>query len=896
MDAQLYQSLESGATVLAASHRLAHRLRLDYAQHAQQAGNVVWPTPNILTLNTYLAEVFKQQRQTQASIPRLLNELQTQTIWESIVSRSDQHELLGPAQASRAAVRSWQMLHQYQIPLQKLEQYEGKEARVFYSWATEFVNHTQQRNFLDGARLAAWLEQSSFVPNVQLHLIGFEFLVPAISSLLTHWEQQGCNVQRCSMPMSTRSVSSVSANDSDEELQMAARWGRQQIEAGKRRIGIVVPNLNTNAAQVKRIFNGILNPASRSALHDYTTAFTISASAALSSYPLVDHALLCLQLLLDEGDVIRWSQLLRSPFVAGYESEAAPRALLDLRMRTLQRDQWTLRDVSRISAETCPRFSAALELVSGLLLGFSDKALPSQWTSCFNQLLQAIGWARGRTLYSEEQQARNAFFDALAQLSSLDETLGRIHHTTASQLLRSACQQSRFAPESPDYPITVIDADTASGMQFETLWVAGLQSDNWPPPPDPDPFIPFELQYQQGVQASRADLCLQSAQDKLQRLIGSADDVVLSWAQHDDDVELRPSALLRNLKFDVTTVVSSQLMRSPVATLTQGLFQHKPVLESMLDARLPAHSDGAIKQGSRVFELQSRCAFRAQAELRLHATSPESPAPGISPLERGKLIHRVLQEVWSTLRDSNGLRTALLDERALLNQLQQIAGRVAQSLFLATTVHQQRMVGIEESVCCRLILSLLQHEARREHFSVLRSEERESFEVNGLKINIQLDRMDQLGDGSLLLIDYKSGDNYWEKDWLDLQEPGRPRSPQLPLYAVAHAEKLCGIAYAILAPGTTELRGFADRDGIASKIKDYAKRKPVYKPSLADDWPQLQHHWREVMEGLATQFKQGVANVDPLPNECQYCTLTSLCRIKEQQAADSLTDQENDVG
>jgi RecB family exonuclease len=379
----------------------------------------------------------------------------------------------------------------------------------------------------------------------------------------------------------------------------------------------------------------------------------------------------------------------------------------------------------------------------------------------------------------------------------------------------------------------------------------------------------------------------------LQRLIGSADDVVLSWPQYDDDVELRPSALLNSLQFKVTTIDSNQLQRSKAVTLAQGLFHHKPVLESLPDATLPAYPDGVIKQGSRVFELQSRCAFRAQAELRLHATSPDSPTPGISPLDRGKLIHRVLQEVWSKLRDSDGLRSALQDERSLHHQLQQIAGRVAQSLFMATTAHQQRMVRIEAAVACRLILSLLQHEGRRGEFSVLRSEERESFEVNGLQLHIQPDRIDQLQDGSLLLIDYKSSDNYWAKDWLDLQAPGRPRNPQLPLYALAHAGKLCGIAYAILAPGTTELRGLADRDDIASNIKDYAKRKAVYKPDHADDWPQLLQHWGEVMNALATQFKQGSADVNPLSNECQYCTLTSLCRIKEQQVTDSLIDEEN---
>jgi len=333
--------------------------------------------------------------------------------------------------------------------------------------------------------------------------------------------------------------------------------------------------------------------------------------------------------------------------------------------------------------------------------------------------------------------------------------------------------------------------------------------------------------------------------------------------------------------------------RSNVKTLVQTLFQSKPILESIADSQLPPHAGGAVKQGSHIVELQSRCAFRAQAELRLHATAPESPSIGISPLDRGKLIHRVLQDVWNRLGNSDKLHAALQNESALRLQIQQTTDRAAQSLLAPVSPHQQRLLRIEIDETVILVLMLLKYESQREPFIVVRREERETFEVNGLQLKIQPDRLDQLQDGSLLLIDYKTSDNYWAKDWLDLNAVGRPRAPQLPLYALAHSEKLCGIAYAILAPGIAELRGLADRDDIASGIKDYSKRKPKFKMPQVDDWSQLQKHWQEVIHELAVQFKQGTAIVDPLPGECQYCPLTSLCRVKEQSRQPIMEEESN---
>jgi probable DNA repair protein len=386
----------------------------------------------------------------------------------------------------------------------------------------------------------------------------------------------------------------------------------------------------------------------------------------------------------------------------------------------------------------------------------------------------------------------------------------------------------------------------------------------------------------------------------LQRLTHAADNVVFSWPQHDADAELRVSPLLSGY----ANTDGEPLALSPARALGQQLFTQRPAMETFADDLAPPVTPGAAKGGTRILELQSRCPFKAQAELRLHAKPVPSVSPAVEATERGKLVHRVLTEVWQHLKDSAGLKAAIdtfdvgrvsgpgafsRPEEAqeevglkpdLHRMVRSIAERVAQQVIPASTTHRQRLAALEVELCTQWIMSLLRLEAERLPFRVVGAEETETYELAGMTIRIQLDRIDQLTDGGMLLIDYKTGVGNSASDWLD-REPGRPRSPQLPLYALAHRKQLAGIAFAVLAPGKAEFRGLADTDSIAPGIADYAQLKPARQLPGIESWDELLQHWQSVLNVLAQQYLAGKADVDPLKNECKHCHLHSLCRVHE---------------
>lgn len=894
MDAILYQLLQQGATLLTASRHLSHALHQEYAQSAQAQGLVVWPTPRIVPWSTYLRLACQQQRNSLTDAPRLLSEQQALALWERAVTefneaRAIDARLLNPAQAARNAQRSWQRLHQYQIPLRKVAAYPIDEAQAFSGWAQRFVAITAAQGWLDSARFAGFLLEHNFQPDTPLIIYGFDRVVPDMQGLLQHWAAQGASIQRLEPPRQQARVSVRSAHDCDAELQAAARWARAEIEAGRQRIAIVVPRLTAQAAQVQRRFADVFAPAQR--LIDVPNephAFRVVATPVLSSYSLVHHALLLLQLLQGRADVLLVGQLLRSPFFTGYDHELSERALAELAARDERREYWNCNELERLTAvHACGQLAACMQATGNYLREHKGNALPSEWTERFTQLLKLSGWSRGRTLDSNEQQTLNKFQQLLTELSALDELLDKISLNAAIGILRDACNAENFAPEGVDQKVTLIDADSVAGMQFESLWVMGMHAGDWPPAPEPDAFLPIELQRAALIPEASAAQALSLARQQLQRLIHAADEVVLSWPQHDDDIELRMSPLLDGFAAAEAIPIADN------GALAQQLFAARPAFESFIDDFAPPLIPGAVNGGTRILELQSRCPFRAQAELRLFAQPVPTVSPAVEPTERGTLVHRVLTEVWQQLQGSDGVKALNLNDYAV--SVRSIAQRIAQQVLPAATVHRQRLAALEVELCTQWVMLLLQVEAERLPFRVQRAEQIESYELAGLQIRIQLDRIDELPDGGKLLIDYKTGTSNHPSDWLDRSEPGRPRSPQLPLYALAHRQNLAGIAFAVLAPGKAEFRGLADTPGIAPGISDYASLKSGSKLEGIDNWDALLEHWQAVLNTLAQHYLSGAAYVQPLSNECKNCHLRSLCRVNELLESGALAAEQVDA-
>jgi probable DNA repair protein len=869
--------------VLTASRRLAHALRLSYAAQAQARGLTVWRTPQILPWTTWLRAqwVEARARENPPDARRLLTSAQARVLWERVLSESRlTEELLNASDAARVAARSWQRLNEYLIDREALRSFDSLEARALYEWSRAFERRLDTLGAIEESQLAAWAWNTHLTPTQPLVFAGFDVFTPSVARLIERWREQGC-VKLDDRTSARGDVRVVGLLDRDAEIETAARWARAQIEAGARKVAIVVDSLQTRSEEVRRSLEEILVPAARdlaSGMDPMHAPFVVAAPQPLARYPLVDAALLILRLLSGEADSELVGRLLRSPFLVASQSERDARALADARLRREQRARWSAYELERFAALcACKALSLAAREAATLHRALPHRALPSVWAERFHALLAAFGWPGERTRTSVEQQTMVKFQAALTELGSLDGLAGPLTFDQACSELARLVTETPFEPETPPAFVTVIDATTVAGMEFDCLWVAGLDATHWPAPANPDPLIPLPLQRRAGVAEATAASSLQLSKQKLERLMGSARNVVLSWPQRDGDAELEASPLLRGLP----RATSAELPMPSARDVRSRLFEARPALEVLRDDRAPTLAEAHTRGGARILELQAQCPFRAQATLRLHAEPLERLGPGFNARLRGTYLHRVLEALWAELRDHEGLHAH--SSQALREVVQRIAERTASSTLVADLPQHAPLMRLEVESVVERVCALLEIDRQRPPFRVRRTEGEETISIAGLTIRLQPDRIDEV-EGGVFLIDYKLGDAHTPRKWLD-SAPGRPEQPQLPLYALALDTPVVGLAFATLAPGSIEYRGWHNGTAIAPGVLQFpgkVRRATVLPP----DWAALFEHWREVLTNLATQYVQGEAAVDPLRSACTYCHLSTFCRVHEREALD----------
>jgi RecB family exonuclease len=299
----------------------------------------------------------------------------------------------------------------------------------------------------------------------------------------------------------------------------------------------------------------------------------------------------------------------------------------------------------------------------------------------------------------------------------------------------------------------------------------------------------------------------------------------------------------------------------------------RPALEVVIDANLPPPRTRPARGGARLLELQSACPFRAGAEYRLHARALEDPDPGLSPAERGKLVHGVLARLWQTLRDQAGL--AALAPPALDDAIGAAIEAELTALRRGASRVRARLLDVEAEWLHERIHELFDAERARRPFAVVELEAGRTVALGALALRIKLDRVDRLEDGSLAIIDYKTGRDASAASWLG----ERPRQPQLPLYLHAFgSERVAALAYGRVRTGEAGYVGLA-RDvqafgGIASFGVD--------GPRGFDSWDQLLAFWRTRLRALADEYLRGDMHLAPDPTvACRHCHLATLCRIDE---------------
>jgi probable DNA repair protein len=866
------------------TRRLAHFLRARHDEDCLARGLHAWPTPDIVTWDELVLRLFDRDRASGRLDGRWLPASAAQLVWARII-RDDAalSPLVSPAGLAREAWQSWRRLHDYRIHWEALEEAESPEVEAFARWCAAYRRLLEARGWIDPVVAQARVSPSAALPGIELE--GFDALTPLQQALLDAWSAAGLEVRRRAHGQTASTPRRVTCLDEAAEIDAAARWAAAGLNGRRdRRLAIVVPDLARRRETVRRGLERILVPAAGLCGGPWpeTQACELAAARPLVTQPVVAAALDLLDLYVRPLDPSACSRLLRNPWLGEAVEEEAARARLDAHLRRNAGPGLDLESLVRLARERgCPGLAGRLEAGQGVFSTWPSNAYPSQCSERILSFLSSLGWP-GSAPDTVEHQVAQRCRELVSELGACDELTGRLGRGEAVGLVRELAAGVLFEPQELQAPLLVIDPETCAGMRFDGLWVMGLEASDWPPGASPDPFLPRLAQQHHGLPGATAEGAAAARRRVFERLLASAAEIVLSVPELEDEAPVLPSPWLDEF---ARTESPGEWCEPTVAV---GQYADRPVLERGSDGSLPGIAPGeSHRGGARVLELQSLCPFRAQAELRLGARPLEEPGLGVDPAERGDLAHRALAELWRGLGDQATLRA--LDATGRQAAVERAVGTALAAARSRADALLRHLLDLEADWLVGQVFAMVEADLVRPPFEVLQVEEPYRARLGPLTLELRPDRIDRLPDGSLALIDYKTGANAEPGAWLD----ERPKLPQLPAYVLAvGAERVGAVAFGRLRSGSAGYVGVA-RD--AAQFPGL--REPGGRGALAEyaDWEALLGAWRRRLEVLAGEFAAGQALLAPDPaRACRYCHLAALCRIAESEAAGARLEDGDD--
>ncbi|MCP3673919.1 MAG: hypothetical protein GY829_05555, partial [Gammaproteobacteria bacterium] len=841
----ILEKLRDGLLVVTASNRQADFLRQQYRyfQLAEGSENhTVWRRPSIITNKQWLKSLYQQfiiHHGDKESPWSLISEQESRILWEQVIE-DDGDYLLDTRRTAERVRQAANRLEQWNLTdtVSKDDSFNWREeTRRFKQWH-QLVSKQCQTNFwIEFYQLDQWISErieligennnSALLPE-NIGLVGFQQISPAKEQFFHRLEQQNTNFLKLEPNPIEAEIYRIELSDSREEIKQTALWAKEHWLANpEQRLGIVLPNLNNYRELTRITFERIFCPSEIITSDDQVQRpFDISLGLPLSSYPLIDNAVMLIKLLSEPLTQDESVQFLLSPYLTTIEQQTLLAMMISL-IRKSRQAHFTIDDLSYFSsqADTDNEEAEKQGVISELLqqlktFNVSEKLAPSQWAIKVGELLEQVSWCDKRKLSSSEYQTKEAWNKKIDQMAIYDQLSGKVRWSTFRRLLYRIIRETLFQPQTGDCPIQIMGVLEAASLTFDKIRICGIDNRLWPDSAKPSPFIPYELQRQYDMPNATAERELAVSQQLFQSLSNSSKEVIFSHSKNNGDELLSVSPLIESL--ELREFKNHSDIQSPAKLLNQIGKE----IESIEDNMAPEIQDYVVKGGSKLLQDIARCQFRAFAHHRLHANAADAPREDLDPLDRGNLVHRILEQCWLQLFDKQ--QTNLQE----LHQAKQLEDAIEPLIKEALNNLQQErhtplteaIINIENKRLNKLLLQWFEMEVTRPHFTVKDLEQTINAPIAGNYIRLQLDRVDELADGSLAIIDYKTG-KVERKNWFG----ERPDEPQLPLYAMVLSEQkktIGALLYGQVKISENRFIGVADDKSLVSGVnKNFYKEK-----------------------------------------------------------------------
>ena len=832
----LFESLREGTTIITPNNRLSNQLLDDFFKHYKP---YVSAKPRCLPYQAFLRDLFKKARHLYAKVnrPLLLTPQQQRYLWKQTLCLQQDNCNDGLLCEIQTA---WTRCQQWEIDSHHPSFESTPQTRQFKQWLQQFERQLKQLGALTEDQLSSHLLTLPDLLKLSSNAIiwaCFDDYTPQQRTLQKALNEQGCQQFSYDLASTLIPVHQYPADDTEDESLRIIQWLKAKLATGDTRIAVVVPDLQAQSNHLQRLLQR----------HIPVSQFDISLGKPLIDYPLVAHALHWLKL-----DKMTLNQhqarlLLHSPYLANSKTEFILRAESTEDNKLLQEPVVALKSFTQSLHSKTPKLAQLLNS----LPDYPQSASASAWIEHFKNRLVHLGFPGEYPLDSLSYQCFQRFtalFDELLQLSVISPVMNK---TDALNTLHDLAKSTIFQAEKSTTPIQILGLLEASGCTFDSIWVLGLTSQCLPQKTNLSAFIPLDLQRERLMPRALPLRELQFAEQLLQRLQNGCHDIVYSYPRLTGDSPNSACSLISHLPMLVPPA-----WLPPTSSIR--------LIQREESYALPLTSGEPVSGGTTLLANQAKCPFRAFATHRLTAKPAPAISDGPDASERGQIMHKIMDLLWSDLKNQQQLLALAPDE---LNQ--RVEGVILRALTPLIEEGRQSfsplIQEVELSRLRRLVNACLEWEKQRPPFVVEAIEQDFAIQLAGIDFRVRVDRLDNIGADKKWVIDYKSSlpiNKPWNEE--------RPEAPQLLLYALLD-NSINALIFVQLKAGRITCCGLSEDNVLVKGISSLKKE---------ERWSECQQQWHQQLTQLAHEFRTGHCPPQPFrENTCQRCDFPLLCRI-----------------
>ena len=895
---QWIQNLDQDTVVIVPTRSLANNLNEQIAAEKLAQGIAVWEAPTVVLWRDYLHELSQHNRiywGERASFTPITQQ-QSLLLFTQVIAATRREEqsltLLNVQQTAKTVQRSWRLMHDWGISIEKLSNDHVADTQQFIHWVSAYQDLLIKRGFVDDQLLAKQLLQTKLIaPYKKIIWYAYDLMTFQQTSFVDRQLDNGIDIeyQKATQPVE-QNKSCYAYSDQQQELLSTLTDAKMLIEQNKNAtINIVIPDLQHRQELVRELARDVFYPGlSPLHLQQNNSVYRFSLGEPLKQWPAIETALTLIDALKNRLKVADLRFILRNRFLRQCQTHSVEARVFD---HWLNRQRMNVVSVDKLATyyqqcllehqqrekpikqngflEFLQSIEQSLTQLHNTLAERKEKdgyaALSfTDWIQHISEWLNLWGWSTsiaGEEMNSVQFQLAQRWQSLLKEFSELTTVQQQTGMSRALEILQQMSHDAVFLPKAPASPILISGLYEAIGRSVDVCFLTGMD-DQYPQPAQSDPFIPSRLLHESGYPEASTQDSFQQAVKVIHSLLNPAQTVAISYARHkqsEGEIQYSQSALFRDSDFSLKTNTE----KCDISNVT---------LEQYQDRTGPAWPQGQIVEGgSSIFKNQSNCAFKAFITHQLKFDTDDEVEFGLDSLDRGNIVHLLLERLWERLQTQATLKSLSQDER--MTTVEAVVQEVTTNTELSLSDDKKVLLQFEKPRLVSLLMGWLELELKRPtEFSVVEREETDFAVFAGIRFRYSIDRLDMLSDGRTVIIDYKTG-NVARKDWLG----ERIKEPQLPLYALAHDEKkrtpTSGIAFASVKHNESRIISLCEESIFNSGKKAITEE---------NEWFENRADWPDIFTKLAEDFLAGDAQVNPIDEKtCDYCDLQSVCRVSQ---------------